>query len=256
MKGEMEMEVEGSRTGFEFPFWNPLRRSFGPDFPFFEAGNLERELLAKQIALDLTDAEKQQLQNLEDGGNSEVSCPIVGCGAHLKSLEEFEDHYNARHQASCSVCSKVFPTSRLLSIHVSESHDSFFQAKVARGFAMYECLVEGCCAKLMNYKSRQQHLIDKHKFPASFEFKKANPSKKHRQKFLHEKGSVEASSAANMQVEEDSMDTLVSAVSRLSTSDSPSSISFGRRHTRGFAFVPRAIEKERRQPSRSPSQTK
>ncbi|KZV20263.1 zinc finger protein 511 [Dorcoceras hygrometricum] len=254
--GEMGMEVEGSGAGFEFPFWKPLRRSFGPDFPFFEAGNLERELLAKQVALELTDSEKQQIRNLEDGGNSEVFCPIVGCGAHLKSLEEFEDHYNARHRASCSVCSKVFPTSRLLSIHVSESHDSFFQAKVARGFAMYECLVEGCGAKLMHYKSRQQHLIDKHKFPASFEFKKANPSRRHRQKLLHKKGSDDASSAPNMQVDEDSMDTLVSAVSRLSTSDSPSSISFGRRHTRGFAFVPRAVERERRPPSRSHAQTK
>lgn len=63
-------------------------------------------------------------------------CPIVGCGTHLNSVEEFEDHHNARHTASCSVCSRVYPTSRLLSIHVSEVHDSFFQAKVARGFAM------------------------------------------------------------------------------------------------------------------------
>ena len=67
---------------------------------------------------------------------SEVFCPIVGCGAHLKSLAEFEDHYNARHTACCSVCSRVYPTSRLLSIHVSEVHDSFFQAKVARGYPM------------------------------------------------------------------------------------------------------------------------
>lgn len=65
-----------------------------------------------------------------------VSCPIVGCGVHMNSLEDFEDHYNARHTASCSMCSRVYPTSRLLSIHVSEAHDSFFQAKVARGYAM------------------------------------------------------------------------------------------------------------------------
>lgn len=68
--------------------------------------------------------------------SEEVFCPIVGCGARLKSLEDFEDHYNARHVASCSVCSRAYPTSRLLGIHVSEAHDSFFQAKVARGFAM------------------------------------------------------------------------------------------------------------------------
>ena len=63
-------------------------------------------------------------------------CPIVGCSARLNSREGFEDHYFARHTASCSVCSRVYPTQRLLSIHVSEVHDSFFQAKVARGFAM------------------------------------------------------------------------------------------------------------------------
>ncbi|KAK7255596.1 hypothetical protein RIF29_29009 [Crotalaria pallida] len=66
----------------------------------------------------------------------EVFCPIVGCGARLTSTEDFENHYNARHTACCSVCSRVYPTSRLLSIHVSEAHDSFFQAKVARGYDM------------------------------------------------------------------------------------------------------------------------
>lgn len=71
----------------------------------------------------------------------EVFCSIVGCGARLKSLDDFEDHYHARHTASCSVCSRVYPTSHLLSIHVSEAHDSFFQAKVARGFAMVNVLV-------------------------------------------------------------------------------------------------------------------
>ena len=37
--------------------------------------------------------------------------------------------------------------------------------------------------KLKSYKSRQQHLIDKHQFPKSFEFfKKARPSQRQRQK--------------------------------------------------------------------------
>ncbi|KAL6659636.1 hypothetical protein ACP70R_002465 [Stipagrostis hirtigluma subsp. patula] len=116
-------------------------------------------------------------------GTGTVFCPIAGCGAHLDCLEDFEDHYLTRHTASCSVCSRVYPTSRLLSIHVSEAHDSYFQAKVARGFPMYECLVEGCGVKLKTYKSRQQHLVDKHQFPKSFEFfKKARPSQRQRQK--------------------------------------------------------------------------
>ncbi|KAD7479628.1 hypothetical protein E3N88_02764 [Mikania micrantha] len=119
----------------EFQYWFPALRRFGPDDPFFASGNIERELLAKQVALDFTEEEKQQLRNLDDE-DSEVICPIVGCGANLRSLALFEDHYNARHTASCSVCSRVYPTSRLLGIHVSEAHDSFFQAKVAGGYAM------------------------------------------------------------------------------------------------------------------------
>lgn len=50
-----------------------------------------------------------------------------------------------------------------------------------------------------------------------------------------------------MQVEQETIDGLVSAVSKLTTADtSPSSISFGRRHTRGFTFVPRSVQRERK----------
>ncbi|KAK1410031.1 hypothetical protein QVD17_36563 [Tagetes erecta] len=240
------------QTPTQFKYWFPILRRFTPDDPFFASGNIERELLAKQVALDLTEEEKQHLRNLDDA-DSEVVCPIVGCGANLKSLAEFEDHYNARHTASCSVCSRVYPTSRLLGIHVSEAHDSFFQAKVARGYAMYECLVEGCGIKLKSYKSRHQHLVDKHNFPSSFDFfKKAQPSKKHRskknqRKKHHETFTIEneESSASAMQIEEETLNGLVSAVSKLSTSDStPSTISFGRRHTRGLTFVPRVVQRE------------
>ncbi|XP_060191563.1 uncharacterized protein LOC132621351 [Lycium barbarum] len=239
----MAMEIE-TQTQLGFPFWRPIRRRFGPDDPFFANGNIQRELLAKQIALDLTE---QLVQNIPDDESSNVFCPIVGCGARMRSLDDFEDHYATRHTASCSVCSRVYPTSRLLSIHVSEAHDSFFQAKAARGFPMYECLVEGCGVKLKSYKSRQQHLVDKHKFPASYEFfRKARPSKKHRQKSQHKQAltkTQEMSSA--MQVEGETIDGLVSAVSKLTTSESPSAISFGRSRTRGLSFVPRAVNRQR-----------
>ncbi|CAI9777257.1 unnamed protein product [Fraxinus pennsylvanica] len=253
----MAMEVDKIQTGMGFPHWNPVLRRFVADAPFFASGNIERELLAKQVALDLTEDEKHHIRNMEDEESSEVFCSIVGCGARLKSLDNFEDHYHARHTASCSVCSRVYPTSRLLSLHISEAHDSFFQAKVARGFAMYECLVEGCGVKLKTYKSRQQHLVDKHKFPSSFEFfKKAQPSKKQRQKVQYKQASHKTEEVSTaMQVEEETLDNIITAVSKLSTSDSPSSISFGRRHTHGFSFIPRAVQRERRSEF-SASQTK
>jgi hypothetical protein len=252
----MAMDIE-NRSPLGFPYWSSLRRHYDPDAPFFAPGNIERELLAKQVALDISEDEKQQLQTMEDVENREIFCPIVGCGARLNTLDVFEDHYNARHTASCSICSRVYPTSRLLSIHVSEAHDSFFQAKVARGYAMYECLVEGCGMKLKSYKSRHQHLVDKHKFPASFEFlKKTHPSKKQRQKCQRKQtGQRKEEDSSAMQVEEETIDGLVSAVSKLTTSDtSPSSISFGRRHTRGLTFVPRAVQRERK-PDSSPAGT-
>ncbi|KAJ9152713.1 hypothetical protein P3X46_026248 [Hevea brasiliensis] len=240
----VDMDAKGE---LGFPYWTPVRRRLNPDSPFFAYGNIQRELFAKQVALDLTEDEKNHLQNLVDEDGRDIFCPIVGCGARLTFLEDFEDHYNARHAASCSVCSRVYPTSRLLSIHVSEAHDSFFQAKVARGYAMYECLVEGCGLKFKNDKSRQQHLVDKHKFPRAFEFfKKAHPSKKARQKHQRKEAiQKRGETSSKMEVEGETIDGLVSAVSRLSTSDSsPSSISFGRHHTRGFIFLPRAVKRE------------
>ncbi|KAI3921817.1 hypothetical protein MKX01_005506 [Papaver californicum] len=140
---------------------------------------------------------------------------------------------HARHTASCSKCSKVFPTSRLLSIHVSEAHDSYFQAKVARGFLI-----------------RQQHLVDKLKFPMSFEYiKKARPSKKYRQKkhLKQDQPDKNSNRLTNGMDVDKTIDNLVSTVSRLSTSDhSPYSVSFGRRRNQVFTFVPRAVQQDRK----------
>jgi hypothetical protein len=44
-----------------FPYWNPIRRRFPPDSPFFASGNVERELLAKQVTLDFTEDEINHL---------------------------------------------------------------------------------------------------------------------------------------------------------------------------------------------------
>lgn len=89
--------------------------------------------------------------------------------------------------------------------------------------------------------------MDKHKFSASFEFfKKAHPSKKQRQKLHRKQVLQEREETSKMEVENETMDGLISGVSKLSTSDStPSSVSFGRRHTRGLTFVPRSVQREK-----------
>uniref|UniRef100_A0ACD5TM55 Uncharacterized protein n=3 Tax=Avena sativa TaxID=4498 RepID=A0ACD5TM55_AVESA len=180
-KGE---EAEAPKAVPWLGFWEVSRRRLAPNDPFFAAGDMERELLAKHVTLDFSDDDRYQFERMDVASMSTVYCPIAGCGAHLDCLEDFEHHYSTRHTASCSVCSRVYPTSRLLSIHISEAHDSFFQAKVARGFLMYECLVEGCEVRFKTYRSRQQHLVDKHQFTKSFEFfKRTHYSQRHRQKY-------------------------------------------------------------------------
>lgn len=117
--------------------------------------------------------------------------------------------------------------------------------------------METCGLKFKSYKARHQHLVDKHKFPITYEFyKKAHLSKKQRQKYGRKPAlcKEETSNAMPLDNEaDDSMEDLTSAISQLSTSDSvPSSISFGHRHSRGLAFVPRSVQRERR-PGYSPS---
>lgn len=43
----MVVDREGEIGSFKY--WCPVRRRFGPDAPFFASGNIERELLAKQV---------------------------------------------------------------------------------------------------------------------------------------------------------------------------------------------------------------
>lgn len=109
----------------------------------------------------------------------------------------------------------------------------------------YECLVEGCGMKLKSYNSRQRHLVDKHKFPTSFEFFKRAPlSKKQREKIKRKQGRQKTEKEAKeSDMEVDKVDDLVAGISKLSTADScPSAVSFGRHHGRGLAFVPRAVQ--------------
>ncbi|KAJ7297576.1 hypothetical protein O6H91_05G077200 [Diphasiastrum complanatum] len=179
MENEQERKV--------FPVWKAIRRRFPPDHPFFSGGNVERELLAKQVTLEITEEERTYISNMQEEQCWQISCPIVGCGARLSGLNDLESHYFVRHTATCSVCCRVFPTRRLLSLHIAETHDSFFQAKVARNYPMYECLVEGCSGRFQSDIARLQHLVDKHKFPKTFSFhKKKHPSQKRRQK-IHSK---------------------------------------------------------------------
>lgn len=63
---------------------------------------------------------------------SEFACHITGCCAVLKTLEEYEHHYNSLHRHVCCSCRRSFPSARLLDIHIQEWHDSLFTLLAAK----------------------------------------------------------------------------------------------------------------------------
>lgn len=267
------MKDGAEQTSPLFRAWVAARRPFKVDSPFFAAGNVERELVAKQISLEITEEEKKHIVQSEEEQLWEIFCPIVGCRTKLKGVGELESHYLSRHSATCSICTRVFPTTRLLNLHVSETHDSFFRAKVALNYPMYECLMEGCSARFLSDSNRHQHLVDKHHFPRSFRFhvkKHASQKQRQRQK-AHQpsnSGSTPKQSKKNQRAKAASesapdvhtdrkdyesttpsetqnqdtpmdVDELVTAVSRLSTvsqDETPSVLRFGHRRGRGVPF--------------------
>ena len=99
-----------------------------------------------------------------------LGCPVGGCSFSAGSAHEFEAHYRARHAHQCSVCRRCFASERLLGLHISEVHDSYFAAMVQRNLPVFECLVEDCEERFVTAKLRQRHLTRKHGFPATYAF--------------------------------------------------------------------------------------
>ena len=104
-------------------------------------------------------------------------------------MPQYEHHLFKCHRHQCSVCLRSFAAARLLSIHVSELHDSYFQV-LAKKKPCFQCLVEGCEIMSWSDKERGIHLRDYHKFPKSFDFhnpKKYKAKSKNKGRFCREK---------------------------------------------------------------------
>lgn len=68
-------------------------------------------------------------------------------------------------QQQCSDCLSVLPTPYILSIHISEQHDSFFASQATQRMNVFRCLVEGCSSTFSSAAQRHQHLLDLHQIP-------------------------------------------------------------------------------------------
>ena len=112
-----------------------------------------------------------------------IPCIVFGCKVKLSKLSDMTTHYNQYHFHTCSECNRCYPNERLLSLHISELHDSYFYVMSLKK-PSYVCLVDGCNVLSISDEARTLHLKNYHLFPKSFQFhhpirkkKKKNKSK-------------------------------------------------------------------------------
>eukprot|EP00961_Rhodomonas_salina_P211443 2854983-Rhodomonas_salina.2 len=215
------------------------KRAIPPSDAFFDAGNLARELCFKKLSVASSEMEFMEAED-------PVVCGIGGCKAVLKSVEMYEVHYASLHINVCSVCHRVMPTCRLLSLHVQEAHDSFF-AEMSKRENMYECLVEGCGKKFKGDFQRRWHLINVHQYPKTFRFHfeppaaqkdtKKGKKKTQRTPALHTRPTGEEGMLEDMEAGDDEgMEDICDGMRQLSF---PAQIRFGHNSERGLMRPPR-----------------
>ena len=165
------------------------RRRIDPTNEFFLDGNYERYNSFLSTSLMKTERiSKEKLAN-EDL----FTCKEVGCNQTFSSLNSFEEHRFKCHQHQCSVCNKSFLSDRLLSIHISELHDSYFEMLAKRRPA-YSCLVDGCSDLFWSDKERRSHLQDVHHYHQSYDFH--NP-KKYLKQYTKQRNSEQSTSCTD-----------------------------------------------------------
>ena len=87
------------------------------------------------------------------------------------TLEAFDVHYAQTHTNRCSECQQNFPTAHFLTLHIDENHNPLRQAWQERGEKTYACFLPDCDRKCATPQKRRLHLIDKHDFPRTYNFR-------------------------------------------------------------------------------------
>ena len=151
-----------------------------------------------------------------------------------RRYEYNRDVWNAlAKQVQCHVCRAGFPNPHLLDLHISEVHDCFFQAQVARGDEVYQCLVEYCPERFQTVEERSNHLIQCHKFTPGLGLETMHIKRKSGHKKSHvlstggNDDDVVTSSSVILQVEDD-----LAGLSLQKSQHRQKSVAFGQRQSR------------------------
>lgn len=166
-----------------------------PDDAFFALGN---EVCGAYKRYGVVDITEEQLchQVLKS-----FPCHAPNCTQEFKTTAEFELHYNSRHRFVCSQCKKSLPSPHLLDIHISETHDSFFQVRVERKDSnMYQCFVEECTVMSSDPAARRSHCIEVHNFPHDFRFDQSTKKSKNKVQSSKKKSNMNEKGDAGKEV--------------------------------------------------------
>lgn len=128
-----------------------------------------------------------------DSGEDFQVKPVMQCSlpphrhpVEFLSIDEFELHYAKDHFNRCSSCGKNFPTAHFLSLHIDENHNTLRQVLQSKGDKTYACFVEDCDRKCSTPQKRRLHLIDKHMFPRTYNFRVIDTGIDQSTSMLHE----------------------------------------------------------------------
>ncbi|KAH3704749.1 zinc finger protein 511-like [Dreissena polymorpha] len=148
--------------------WKCVKRCLQPGDVLFEEGDIFCQLASKYVPVDVR-------REITYSRVSEFQCCISKCTKVFDSIAKYESHYNSCHRNVCSNCSRTYPTSHLLDLHMLETHDIMF-AMLAERQPMFQCLLETCGSKFQDAKLRRNHMIKLHQYPANYRY----DQKKHR----------------------------------------------------------------------------
>lgn len=94
-------------------------------------------------------------------------CNVNGCTSGFTSMFDYNSHYNSNHRYSCIYCRKLLQSAHLLDLHLSETHDNYFEASSVKK-PMFKCFIESCQTRFWNSKERNDHCKEIHNISKSF----------------------------------------------------------------------------------------
>ena len=120
--------------------WTPRLRPRSLDDEFFRDGDALRAQWIKQpfattgshAAAGGAAVAPTVLAAPEEGTRTRFECAQTGCRYAALDAFGLEAHYASAHAHVCDTCRRILPTSRLLEMHVLETHDVLFKLMAER----------------------------------------------------------------------------------------------------------------------------